>query len=50
MTPGEMLIKDGEIELNAGRKTVILTVGIRLPGVTAVPPVQVIVISPVCSV
>jgi len=26
MTPGEMFIKDGEIELNAGRKTVTLTV------------------------
>ena len=26
MIPGEMLIKDGEIELNAGRKTVTLTV------------------------
>src|SRR6202140_1305647 len=26
MIPGEMFIKDGEIELNAGRKTVTLTV------------------------
>ena len=26
MIPGEMFIKDGEIELNAGRKTVMLTV------------------------
>ena len=26
MIPGEMFIKDGEIELNAGRKTVVLTV------------------------
>jgi len=26
MTPGELFIKDGEIELNAGRKTVTLTV------------------------
>ena len=26
MNPGEMFIKDGEIELNAGRKTVVLTV------------------------
>jgi urease subunit beta len=26
MIPGEMLIKDGEIELNAGRKTVTLSV------------------------
>jgi urease subunit beta len=26
MIPGEMLIKDGEIELNAGRKTVRLSV------------------------
>ena len=26
MIPGEMFIKDGEIELNAGRKTVALTV------------------------
>ncbi len=26
MIPGEMLIADGEIELNAGRKTVTLTV------------------------
>ena len=26
MTPGEMLIKHGEIELNAGRRTVTLTV------------------------
>ena len=26
MIPGEYLIKDGEIELNAGRKTVTLTV------------------------
>ena len=26
MTPGEMFIKDGEIELNAGRKTVTLAV------------------------
>jgi len=26
MTPGEMFIKDGEIELNAGRKIVTLTV------------------------
>jgi urease subunit beta len=26
MIPGEMLIKDGEIELNAGRKTVTLVV------------------------
>jgi urease subunit beta len=26
MVPGEMFIKDGEIELNAGRKTVTLTV------------------------
>ncbi len=26
MTPGEMFIKDGEIELNAGRKTVTVTV------------------------
>ena len=26
MTPGEMFIKDGEIELNAGRNTVTLTV------------------------
>ena len=26
MIPGEMFIKDGEIELNAGRKTVSLTV------------------------
>jgi urease subunit beta len=26
MIPGEMLIKDGEIELNKGRKTVTLTV------------------------
>ena len=26
MIPGEMFIKDGEIELNAGRKTVRLTV------------------------
>jgi len=26
MIPGELFIKDGEIELNAGRKTVTLTV------------------------
>jgi urease subunit beta len=26
MIPGELFIKDGEIELNAGRRTVILTV------------------------
>ena len=26
MIPGEMLIKDGDIELNAGRKTVTVTV------------------------
>ena len=26
MIPGEMFIKDGEIELNAGRKTITLTV------------------------
>ena len=26
MIPGKMFIKDGEIELNAGRKTVVLTV------------------------
>ena len=26
MVPGELFIKDGEIELNAGRKTVTLTV------------------------
>jgi urease subunit beta len=26
MIPGEMFIQDGEIELNAGRKTVMLTV------------------------
>jgi len=26
MIPGELFIKDGEIELNAGRKTVMLTV------------------------
>jgi urease subunit beta len=26
MIPGEMLIKDGEVELNAGRKTVTLSV------------------------
>jgi len=26
MTPGELFIKDGEIELNKGRKTVTLTV------------------------
>ena len=26
MIPGEMFIKDGEIELNAGRKTVTITV------------------------
>jgi urease subunit beta len=26
MIPGEMFIKDGEIELNRGRKTVLLTV------------------------
>ena len=26
MIPGEMLIKEGEIELNAGRKTVTLSV------------------------
>jgi urease subunit beta len=26
MTPGEKLIKEGEIELNAGRRTVMLTV------------------------
>ena len=26
MIPGEIFIKDGEIELNAGRKTVMLTV------------------------
>ena len=26
MIPGEMFIKDGEIEINAGRKTVILSV------------------------
>ena len=26
MIPGEMFIKDGDIELNAGRKTVIITV------------------------
>jgi urease subunit beta len=26
MTPGELFIKDGEIELNAGRKTLTLTV------------------------
>jgi urease subunit beta len=26
MIPGEMFIKDGDIELNAGRKTVIVTV------------------------
>ena len=26
MIPGEMFIKDGEIELNAGRKTVVLSV------------------------
>ena len=26
MIPGELFIQDGEIELNAGRKTVILTV------------------------
>ena len=26
MIPGEMFIKDGEIELNAGRKTVTVTV------------------------
>src|SRR6202158_2294746 len=26
MIPGEMFIKDGEIELNAGRKTVLLNV------------------------
>ena len=26
MIPGEMFIKDGEIELNPGRKTVLLTV------------------------
>jgi urease subunit beta len=26
MIPGEMFIKDGEIELNAGRKTISLTV------------------------
>jgi urease subunit beta len=26
MTPGEMFIKDGEIELNAGRKTAKITV------------------------
>src|SRR5919106_243103 len=26
MIPGEMFIKDGELELNAGRKTVTLTV------------------------
>ena len=26
MIPGEMFIQDGEIELNAGRKTVTLTV------------------------
>lgn len=26
MIPGEMLIEDGDIELNAGRETVILTV------------------------
>src|SRR6201987_2132126 len=26
MTPGEMFIKDGEIELNAGRKTVVVAV------------------------
>ncbi len=26
MTPGEILVKHGEIELNAGRKTVTLTV------------------------
>ena len=25
MIPGELFIKDGEIELNAGRKTVTLT-------------------------
>ena len=28
MIPGELFIKDGEIELNAGRKTVTLTVPI----------------------
>ena len=28
MIPGEMFIKDGEIELNAGRKTVSLSVTI----------------------
>src|SRR3954453_4161745 len=27
MIPGELFIQDGEIELNAGRKTVTLTVG-----------------------
>jgi urease subunit beta len=26
MIPGEMFIKDGEIEINAGRKTVVLSV------------------------
>ena len=26
MIPGEMFIKDGEIELNAGRKTVVLSI------------------------
>ncbi|MFZ0068627.1 MAG: urease subunit beta [Pseudolabrys sp.] len=26
MIPGEMFIEDGEIELNAGRKTIVLTV------------------------
>ena len=29
MIPGELFIKDGEIELNAGRKTVTLSVADR---------------------
>jgi urease beta subunit len=29
MIPGEMFIKDGEIELNAGRKTATLSVRFR---------------------
>ena len=32
MIPGELFIKDGEIELNAGRKTVTLTVAILATG------------------